>query len=74
MSKRVIKVGVMSYLTADGLPAFGMHGQEVDVHGDDLERFDRLNVMPEAKPDEVAEPEQGGDTEPEAKKPATRRR
>ena len=71
MSKRVIKVGVMSYLTADGLPAFGMHGQEDDVHGDDL---DRLNVMPEAKPDEVAEPEQGGDTEPEAKKPATRRR
>lgn len=74
MSKRVIKVGVMSYLTADGLPAFGMHGQEVDVHGDDLERFDRLNVMPDAKADEVAEPEQGEAAEPDAKKPATRRR
>lgn len=48
MAKRVIKTGIGTYQDAktgrEG--TFGYQGQEVDVHDDDLERFDALNVQP----------------------------
>jgi hypothetical protein len=48
MTKRVIKTGIGTYQDAktgrEG--TFGYQGQEVDVHADDLERFDALNVQP----------------------------
>lgn len=47
MGIREIRTGVGTYRRAsDGEWGFGMFGEEVDVHEDDLERFDRLN--PEA--------------------------
>lgn len=47
MGVREIRTGVGTYRRAsDGEWGFGMFGEEVDVHEDDLERFDRLN--PEA--------------------------
>jgi hypothetical protein len=54
MAKRVIKTGIGTYQDAKtGNPgAFGTRGQEVDVHADDLERFDSLNVQPGVDPDD----------------------
>lgn len=53
MAKRVIKTGIGTYQDAktgrEG--TFGYQGQEVDVHADDLERFDALNVQPGVEDD-----------------------
>ena len=46
MTERLIHIGVASYRNPDGLNRFGMQGETVDVHPDDLERFDRLNPAP----------------------------
>lgn len=47
MAKRVIKTALATYVNAKGVPgAFGYQGDEVDVHADDLERFDELNHQP----------------------------
>jgi hypothetical protein len=47
MAKRVIKTGLATYVNGKGLAGcFGYQGDEVDVHADDLERFDELNVQP----------------------------
>jgi len=48
MAEREVKVGLASFRRADApsdteVFGFGLLGQTVDVHGDDLERFDRLN-------------------------------
>lgn len=44
MAKRTIRAGIVTYRAADGREgAYGFLGDEVDVHEDDLERFDRLN-------------------------------
>lgn len=48
MTDRTVGVGVATYLRADSpgdspLWGFGMYGEVVDVHPDDLKRFDRLN-------------------------------
>lgn len=43
MGLRTIRTGIGSYQRVDGGWWFGMLGEEVDVHEDDLERFDRLN-------------------------------
>lgn len=47
MAEREVRVGVATFrqnVQADTpLWGFGLHGQKVDVHEDDLERFDRLN-------------------------------
>lgn len=43
MVTRTIGTGIGTYLSHDGHWRFGMLGDEVDVHEDDVERFDRLN-------------------------------
>lgn len=48
MAARTVRAGFLVYTGEDGRPATGYLGDEVDVHEDDLERFDRLN------PEEVA--------------------
>jgi hypothetical protein len=54
MTKRVIKTALGTYQDAKSglIGAFGFRGQEVDVHADDLERFDSLNVQPGVDPDD----------------------
>lgn len=54
MAKRVIKTALATYRDAKtgNVGAFGFRGQEVDVHDDDLERFDALNRQPGVDPDE----------------------
>lgn len=51
MSIRTVRIALASYRRADEAETYAMLGQTVDVHPDDLERFDRLNG------DEVAEDE-----------------
>ena len=48
MPNREIKLGLVTYTRPDGLVTFGQLGDKVDVHADDVERFDRLNVLPDA--------------------------
>ena len=61
MSVRIVRIALASYRRADGAETYAMLGETVDVHPDDLERFDRLNGAaiaedePEADPDEAAE-------------------
>lgn len=43
MAVRTVGTGIGTYLSQDGQWRFGMLGDEVDVHDDDVERFDRLN-------------------------------
>lgn len=55
MAERTINIGVATYRRADGpedsiLWGFGMNGDVVDVHDDDLERFDRLNGPDDSTP------------------------
>lgn len=61
MGARTIRSGIGTYQGVDGQWRHGVLGDEVDVHEDDLERFDRLNPdapkEPEAETaDEPAEP------------------
>ena len=61
MSVRIVRIALASYRRADEAETYAMLGETVDVHPDDLERFDRLNGdtiaedEPEADPDEAAE-------------------
>lgn len=43
MTTRIVAVGVMTYREPCGAETFAHLGDEVDVHPDDLARFDRLN-------------------------------
>ena len=53
MPARTIRTGIGSYRDANGLDRFGFLGETVEVHDDDLERFDRLNPEPaESEPAE----------------------
>lgn len=59
MAKRTIRTGIGSYQRPDGIWTHGFLGDEVDVHGDDVERFDRveaeaLGVRDEPSVDEPA--------------------
>lgn len=63
MAKRTIKTGVGTYVDRKGLHQFGLMGAEVDVHVDDLERFDRFNVGPAPEPE--PEPANSADVFPE---------
>lgn len=67
MAERTVNIGLATYRRADGpddteLWNFALMGSTVDVHDDDLERFDRLNVaaaapvVPLPEPDPVNEP------------------
>ena len=62
MSVRIVRIALASYRRADEAETYAMLGETVDVHPDDLERFDRLNG------DELAEdePEAGPDLPDEA--------
>ena len=51
MSIRTVRIALASYRRADEAETYAMLGETVDVHPDDLERFDRLNG------DEVTEDE-----------------
>lgn len=51
MSVRIVRIALASYRRTDEAETYAMLGETVDVHPDDLERFDRLNG------DEVAEDE-----------------
>lgn len=59
MAVRTVSGGIETYRRAsDGQWAYGVHGEEVDVHEDDVDRFDRLAfVAPDANVPEVAAPE-----------------
>lgn len=59
--KRTVKLGLMAYLDPEGVDRWGFAGEEIDVHPENVERFDSLNVLP----GEVA-----SDPEPEAERPA----
>lgn len=47
---RVVRLGMASYIDADGVPRIGLHGEEVLVHADHVARFDRLNGTPQDTP------------------------
>ena len=57
MSVRIVRIALASYRRTDEAETYAMLGEIVDVHPDDLERFDRLNGdaiaedEPEADPD-----------------------
>ena len=63
MTLRTVSIALASYRRADGVSGlFGLHGEQVDVHPDDLERFDRLNAveLPQADlAEELEEPDRG---------------
>jgi hypothetical protein len=43
-NKRKVKLALIAFTPAKGVgTAFGLRGEEVEVHDDDLERFDDLN-------------------------------
>ena len=50
-TERTVRVGLMSYLDPDGVPRFAQTGAGVTVHPDDVERFDRHNVLPGDEPE-----------------------
>ena len=52
MAERTVAVGLIAYAPADAphLSLWGQHGAVVDVHSDDIERFDSLNGTPAAPP------------------------
>ncbi len=59
MPKRTVETGVGTFLSKDGIWSFGLQGAEVNVHKDDVERFDRLNTTGAAESapvEESAEP------------------
>lgn len=47
MALRTITIGAIAYRSVGSplIAAWGFHGQEVDVHDDDLERFDAANTV-----------------------------
>lgn len=47
MAKRTVKTGIATYVNAKGVAGtIAFQGDEVDVHPDDVERFDSLNEQP----------------------------
>ncbi|KTR96487.1 hypothetical protein NS220_02090 [Microbacterium testaceum] len=46
MASRIVKLGYVVFTDVDGRPITGYQGETVDVHDDDLERFDSVNVLP----------------------------
>lgn len=44
--KRTVKLGLMAYVNPEGFDTWGFAGDEVDVHPENVERFDSLNVLP----------------------------
>ena len=57
MSVRIVRIALASYRRADGAETYAMLGETVDVHPDDLERFDRLNGAAIAEGEQEADPD-----------------
>lgn len=71
---RIVLLGSAVYRDATGAVRRGRAGQEIEVHADDVERFDRLNVLP--SPEADGSPEQtpeASEPEHEGAKPTTRK-
>lgn len=74
MAEREVKIGGATFLRADGpddtvLWGFALQGETVDVHEDDLERFDRLNgpaatEQPPLPAEVESDPDEDGGAEP----------
>jgi hypothetical protein len=43
MPEREVKQTLVSYLDEEGIRRYGLAGETVSVHADDLERFDEAN-------------------------------
>lgn len=55
MAERTIRLGFLRYRGDDGGTHLGFIGETVDVHEDDLGRFDALNPEAETVPDSASE-------------------
>lgn len=72
MAERTIRTGIGTYQRPDGQWSFGTFGEVVDVHEDDVARFDRLNpAEPEGERSE-SESESEAETPAESSAPARR--
>ena len=73
MATRTVRIGVIAYRREDmdHIGAWGFHGEKVNVHKDDVERFDSLNGEPaEAMPPAAPVVEDGqADGQPDAAAP-----
>jgi hypothetical protein len=58
MTTRTVQIGMTTYTDVNGARRIGQTGEEVDVHADDLARFDRVNggAPAEDKPVKKAAP------------------
>ena len=67
MSVRIVRIALASYRRADEAETYAMLGETVDVHPDDLERFDRLNgdAIAEDEPEAEADLPDEADDLPE---------
>ncbi|OBK92380.1 hypothetical protein A5646_03505 [Mycobacterium sp. 1245499.0] len=54
MPERTIKTSAAFYKNEDGVSVLGQQGEKVNVHADDVARFDKFNVLPERFIDEPA--------------------
>lgn len=57
MSVRIVRIALASYRRTDEAETYAMLGETVDVHPDDLERFDRLNGDAVAEDEPEADPD-----------------
>ncbi|WP_280317294.1 hypothetical protein [Nocardia wallacei] len=72
-AKRTVVVGLMTYQRPDGRFRMAYAGDEVEVHPDFLERFDRINVLQGQEPAADAPATTATDDDGD-EKPATKRR
>jgi len=56
MLTRTIQIGMCTYIDPNGVRRIGQQGEQVNVHADDVKRFDAINGGP-----------RGRDSDPEAK-------
>jgi hypothetical protein len=55
MTKREVAIGMATYTDVDGARRIGLAGEQVDVHADDVARFDAVNGT--APPRKTAAPQ-----------------
>lgn len=63
MAVRTVRAGFIVFTDKSGRPVTGYLGDEVDVHKDDVERFDRLNPEAPEEPEveDIDDDESNGD-------------
>lgn len=66
--ERTVKIGEMTYVDPKGHSRRASHGATVQVHEDNVDRFDRFNVLPGQEPEQQPEPELVAEPEPEEPK------